>query len=45
MAAHSLLEPFRIARPREFFTEKCLPHVHQIAAIHEGIQHGAGKLS
>jgi hypothetical protein len=37
-ALHSLLDPFRINRSREFFTEKCLPHVEQIVAIHEGIQ-------
>jgi hypothetical protein len=37
-ALHSLLDPFRINRSREFFTEKCLSHVEQIVAIHEGIQ-------
>ena len=37
-ALHSLLDPYRINRSREFFTDKCLPHVEQIIAIHEGIQ-------
>ena len=37
-ALHRLLEPYRINRSREFFTDKCLPYVEQIVAIHEGIQ-------
>jgi hypothetical protein len=37
-ALHSLLDPFRISRSREFFTDKCLPHVEQIITVHEGIQ-------
>lgn len=37
-AIHRLLEPYRINRSREFFTEKCLPYVEQIVAIHKGIQ-------
>jgi len=32
---HNLLEPYRINRSREFFTEKCLPHVDKIIAIHK----------
>ena len=35
---HKLLDPYRINRSREFFTEKCLPHVDQIVAIHNEIQ-------
>jgi hypothetical protein len=46
-ALHRLLEPYRINRSREFFTDKCLPYVEQIVAIHQGIQgrswlHAAG---
>ena len=37
-AIHKLLEPYRINRSREFFTDKCLPYVEQIVAIHQGIQ-------
>lgn len=37
-ALHTLLDPFRINRSREFFTERCLPHVEQIVTIHAGIQ-------
>jgi hypothetical protein len=35
---HKLLDPYRINRSREFFTEKCLPFVEQICAIHKDIQ-------
>jgi hypothetical protein len=37
-ALHRLLEPYRINRSREFFTDKCLPYIEQIVAIHQGIQ-------
>ncbi len=37
-AIHKLLEPYRINRSREFFTERCLPYIEQIVAIHHGIQ-------
>jgi hypothetical protein len=37
-ALHNLLEPYRINRSREFFTDKCLPFIDQIIAIHQGIQ-------
>ena len=37
-ALHRLLEPYRINRSREFFTDKCLPYVEQIVAIHQDIQ-------
>jgi hypothetical protein len=37
-ALHSLLDPYRINRSREFFTERCLPHVEQIITLHAGIQ-------
>jgi hypothetical protein len=37
-AIHSLLEPYRINRSREFFTDRCLPYIEQIVAIHQGIQ-------
>ncbi|HEY7334156.1 MAG TPA: GIY-YIG nuclease family protein [Bryobacteraceae bacterium] len=40
-ALHSLLDPYRINRSREFFTDRCLPHVEQIVAIHELIQRNA----
>jgi hypothetical protein len=40
-ALHSLLDPYRINRSREFFTDRCLPHVEQIIAIHQGIQRNA----
>jgi hypothetical protein len=35
---HKLLDPYRINRSREFFTEKCLPYVAQIISIHNDIQ-------
>ncbi|WP_215878033.1 GIY-YIG nuclease family protein [Acidithiobacillus ferridurans] len=34
---HKLLDPYRINRSREFFTEKCLPYVEQIILIHKDI--------
>jgi hypothetical protein len=34
---HKLLDPYRINRSREFFTEKCLPYVEQIVSIHKDI--------
>jgi hypothetical protein len=37
-ALHSLLEPYRLNRSREFFREGCLRYVEQIVAIHHGIQ-------
>lgn len=35
---HKLLDPYRINRSREFFTDKCLAHVEKIVAIHNEIQ-------
>lgn len=35
---HKLLDPYRINRSREFFTETCLPYVEQIVTIHKDIQ-------
>jgi hypothetical protein len=35
---HKLLDPYRINRSREFFTERCLPYVEQIVSIHKDIQ-------
>jgi len=35
---HKLLDPYRINRSREFFTERCLPYVEQIVSIHKNIQ-------
>ena len=35
---HKLLNPYRINRSREFFTERCLPYVEQIVSIHKDIQ-------
>jgi hypothetical protein len=37
-ALHKLLEPYRINRSREFFTDVCLSYIEQITAIHRGIQ-------
>jgi hypothetical protein len=37
-ALHSLLDPYRINRSREFFTEECLAHLDRIINIHDGIQ-------
>ena len=38
---HKLLDPYRINRSREFFTEKCLPYVEQIISIHKDIHRKA----
>lgn len=35
---HKLLDPYRINRAREFFTEQCVPFVEKIAALHLEIQ-------
>jgi hypothetical protein len=35
---HKMLDPFRISRSREFFTDHCLPYVQQIISLHENIQ-------
>jgi hypothetical protein len=40
-ALHNLLEPYRINRSREFFTDTCLAHLEQIITIHHGIQQNA----
>lgn len=40
-ALHRLLDPYRINRSREFFTDSCLPYIGQIVAIHKGIQQKA----
>lgn len=37
---HKLLDLYRINRSREFFTEKCLPHVDKVVAIHNEIHSG-----
>ncbi len=37
-ALHRLLEPYRINRSREFFTDRCLSYIEQIVVIHQGIQ-------
>lgn len=37
-ALHKLLDPYRISRAREFFTEPCLPYIERILAIHTEIQ-------
>lgn len=34
---HKLLAPYRINKSSEFFTEKCLPFVDKIVAIHTEI--------
>jgi hypothetical protein len=35
---HKLLDPFRINRSREYFTDDCLAFVDQVVQIHEEIQ-------
>ena len=37
-SVHKLLDPYRINKSREFFTDKCLPFVNQIVSIHSEIQ-------
>ena len=37
-ALHKILDPFRINRAREFFTEHCLPYIEKIVKIHIEIQ-------
>tara|TARA_R110000850_G_scaffold257664_2_gene384063 strand:+ start:37227 stop:37985 length:759 start_codon:yes stop_codon:yes gene_type:complete len=37
-ALHKLLDPFRINRAREFFTDRCLPFIDPIIAVHNEIQ-------
>lgn len=36
---HKLLDPYRINKSREFFTEKCMRHVEKVISIHNEI-HG-----
>ena len=36
-ALHKLLDPFRINRKREFFTDECLPYLQRIVEIHDEI--------
>ncbi|GHD50950.1 MAG TPA: hypothetical protein DHU56_17275 [Marinobacter sp.] len=44
-ALHKILDPFRINRAREFFTEHCLPFIQKIVKIHIEIQDAkAGSL-
>lgn len=38
LALHKILDPFRINRAREFFTEHCLPYIEKIVNIHVEIQ-------
>lgn len=38
---HRILDPFRINRSREYFTEKCLPYIDSLVSIHEDIQRKA----
>jgi hypothetical protein len=42
-ALHSMLDPFRINRSREFFTDHCLEHLETIITIHHDIQRNAGE--
>lgn len=37
---HKLLNPYRINKSREFFTDKCLPFVDKVVAIHNEIHFG-----
>lgn len=41
-ALHKMLDPFRISRAREFFTEHCLPYIERIVGIHVEIQEVKG---
>jgi hypothetical protein len=34
---HKLLDPYRVNQSREFFLDKCLPHVERVIAIHKDI--------
>lgn len=36
---HKLLDPYRINKSREFFTDKCMPYVEKVISIHNEI-HG-----
>jgi hypothetical protein len=38
---HKILDPFRINRSREYFTDKCLPYIDSLLTIHEEIQKNA----
>ena len=40
-ALHKILDPFRINRAREFFTDDCLPYIERIIGIHVEIQQQA----
>lgn len=40
---HKLLDPYRINRSREFFTERCLDYVERVVAIHDEIQESAHR--
>lgn len=42
---HRLLDPYRINRAREFFTEQCVPFVDRIASLHMEIQANQGRES
>jgi hypothetical protein len=37
-ALHKLLDPFKINKSREFFTEDALPFIEKIAALHKEVQ-------
>ena len=34
---HKLLDPYRINRSREFFTDKCIPYIEKVVSIHKAI--------
>ena len=38
LALHKLLDPYRITKSREFFTEDALPFVEKIFEVHKAIQ-------
>ncbi len=44
-ALHHLLDPFRINRSREYFTDRCLPFVESVLKIHLRIQDAARPFS
>lgn len=35
---HSIFDPYRINKAREFFTERCLQHINKLIEIHQQIQ-------
>lgn len=42
-AIHKLLDPYRINRAREFFTDECLAFVERVVALHQEIQNSGSN--